>query len=268
MKTVTGVFASQTSAKRAAKKLRSIGLAPDEIAVLVSGEIEEKSEPVPISTAEQPGMGTVMGSVVGAAAGIAGGWGLGAATAAVIPGVGPVVAIGLWGAALLGLAGAGTGALVGKALEDATTEGLPEDEVFVYEDALRRGHSVVIALPDYDDDASAIREIFKAEGAETVDAARDQWWIGLRSAEKEHYSKLGKSFEPDEKIYRMGYEAALHARTRGKAYDQVASEMAADLEYLRRRYPGSDVDEPFRRGYERGRAYYESLRNGARHRAA
>jgi hypothetical protein len=32
------------------------------------------------------------------------------------------------------------------------------------------------------------------------------------------------------------------------------------LQKLKRRCPSSDVGEPFRRGYERGLAYYESLR--------
>jgi hypothetical protein len=68
-------------------------------------------------------------------------------------------------------------------LEDSMTEGLPEDELFVYEDALRKGRSVVIALAD-ESKAPLLRELLKAEGAEAVDAAREQWWIGLRDASK------------------------------------------------------------------------------------
>ena len=93
-----------------------------------------------------------------------------------------------------------------------------------------------------------------------IDAAREEWWIGLRSAEQEHYEGLGKDFSQDEKFYRCGFEAALHARTRGKEYDQVLTEMQKDLEELKQQYPNADVEEPFRRGYDRGRAYYESLR--------
>ena len=32
-------------------------------------------------------------------------------------------------------------------MERSTTQGLPEDEIFVYEDALRKGRSVVILSP-------------------------------------------------------------------------------------------------------------------------
>ena len=83
--------------------------------------------------------------------------------------------------------------------------------------------------------------------------------IGLRSAEREHYLKLGGNFRDDEKFYRPGFEAALHARTRCKEFDQVSAEMASALEELERQYPGVDLAVPFTRGYERGREYYQLL---------
>jgi hypothetical protein len=57
----------------------------------------------------------------------------------------------------------------------------------------------------------------------------------------------------------MGFESALHARTRCKEYDQVLGEMTVQIEELERQHPGANVDEPFRRGYERGRDYYQRL---------
>jgi hypothetical protein len=139
------------------------------------------------------------------------------------------------------------------------TEGLPEDELFVYEDALRKGRSVLIALSDDEAEASRLRGLLSVEGAEAVDAAREQWWIGLRSAEKEHYSGLGRNFGDDEQFYRLGFESALHARMRCKEYDQVLSEMAMKLEEIQQQYPDSDVEGPFTKGYERGRDYYQQL---------
>lgn len=47
---------------------------------------------------------------------------------------------------------------------------------------------MVIALSNDEAEAAPIRELLTVEGAEAVDAAREQWWIGLRSAEREHYS--------------------------------------------------------------------------------
>ena len=260
MEPVTGVFASQPDAAHAVQKLRSMGIRESRISLLTPGELKEEIGGVPITTTEQPGMGKAMGGVVGAAAGAAGGLELGTALSAFIPGVGPVIALGLMGAGLFGLAGAGIGAAIGERAENALDEGLPEDELFVYEDALRRGRSVVMVMAENEDQAGPLRDVLKQEHAESIDAAREEWWIGLRSAEQEHYEGLGKDFSQDEKFYRCGFEAALHARTRGKEYDQVLTEMQKDLEELKQQYPNADVEEPFRRGYDRGRAYYESLR--------
>jgi hypothetical protein len=169
------------------------------------------------------------------------------------------MAVGLLGAAVLAAAGARVGVVAGGKLENSMTEGLPEDELFVYEDALRKGRSVVIALTEQRSDAARLRELLKAEGAEAIDAAKQQWWIGLRSAEQEHYSKFSRNFSDDEKFYRLGFEAALHARTRCQEYDQALAEMTAAIEELQRQYPGAEVAEPFRRGYERGREHYQHL---------
>jgi len=201
-------------------------------------------------------MAKAIGALVGGAAGLSGGPLI---VAALVPGVGPITAIGLLGGAVLAAAGASVGAVAGGKLENAMTDGLPEDELFVYEDALRQGRSVLVTLAGDEAEAARFRELLKAEGAESVDAAREQWWIGLRGAEQEHYSKFGRNLSDDEKFYRLGFESALHARTRCKEYDQVMAEMSAEIEELERQYPGAQVAKPFQRGYERGRDYYQRL---------
>jgi hypothetical protein len=256
MKAVTGVFSSQSYAQRALTQFRGLGLTEDRLTLLVPGGIDTHEETIPTASAEQPGMGKAIGALVGAAAGLSGGPLL---VAALIPGVGPITAIGLLGGAVVAAAGASVGAAAGGRLENAVTEGLPEDEIFVYEDALRKGRSVVIALADDDVEASLFRELLKAEGAESIDAAREHWWIGLRSAEQEHYSQHGKNFGNDEEFYRRGFEFALDARTRRKEYDQVLPEMKVKIEELERQYPGIEVAEPFRRGFERGRNHHQQL---------
>lgn len=255
MKTVAGVFRSSADAQHALEATRLIGIAQDKITLLSPGDANTPQS-VPISATEQPGVGKAIGAVMGASAGISGG---ALAAAVLVPGVGLVTAVGLLGAAILGAAGAGIGAVAGQKLENATTEGLPEDELFVYEDALRKKRSVVIALAEDESMASRLRELFEVEGAESVDAAREQWWIGLRSAEREHYASFGHNFSDDEKFYRMGFESALHARMRCKEYDQVLGEMTAQIEDLEHQYPDANVSEPFTKGYERGRDHYQQL---------
>src|SRR5215470_6106460 len=138
MEPVTGVFQSAESARRGCDALKSAGFSAKRINLLAPGASEKQIHSIPTSETEQPGMGATMGSVVGAALGIAGGFELGTiAATAIIPGVGPVLAAGVAAAGLLGLAGSAGGAALGAAAEESTTPGLPADEVFFYEDALR-----------------------------------------------------------------------------------------------------------------------------------
>ena len=256
MKTVTGIFALQSDAQHAMAEMRIAGAQDDRVTFLTPGSSQTEPESVPSVATAQPGMGSEVGAVLGAAAGLSAGPLL---VAAIIPGVGPVTAFGLLGGAVLAAAGATVDSAAGGKLESHVTEGLPEDELFVYEDALRKGRSVVIVQVNDETEASRLRDLLQSEGAESVDAAREQWWIGLRSAEQEHYSTEGRNFGDDEIFYRLGFEAALHARTRCKEYDQTLAEMDAKIEEVEQQYPGRDVAEPFSRGYERGRDYYQRL---------
>ncbi len=258
MEAVSGVFKSRADAERAAAQARSAEVPPNKVTVLIPGtneQIEKEIESIPVVGGEQPGMGKVIGGMIGGAAGVS----AGPLLVALIPGVGPITAVGMLGAAIVGAAGAGAGAAAGAKVETSMTEGLPQDEIFVYEDALRKGRSVVVALADGAAQAMLLRRLFNAEGAEAVDAAREEWWIGLRSSEEEHYAGSGRNFSEDEKFFRMGFEAALHARNRCKEFDQVLSEMSAKLEDLQREYPNAKVEGPFTNGYQRGREYYQSL---------
>src|ERR1039457_6604773 len=145
-------------------------------------------------------MGEAMGGVLGGALGLAGGFELGVGVTVLIPGVGPVLALGIAGAALLGVGGVLGGAAIGKAAEDKNTEGIPSDEVFFYEDALRQGRSLVLLLADNDEEEQRALEVLGRAGAESLEAARKDWWIGLRDGEAEHYRALGHNFELDQDV--------------------------------------------------------------------
>lgn len=258
MEAVTGVFQSRQTAERALNDVRNTGIGDDKITLLTPGTVDHVNQEirqVPTDTTEQPGMGNAMGALLGGSIGFTGG----SVLMALIPGLGPVTALGLLGAGILGAAGATVGGTAAGRIENASYVGLPEDEIFLYEDALRRGRSVVVALAENAGQASVVRGLLKNAGAESVDAAREQWWTGLRSAEQSHYASSGRSFSDDEKFYRLGFEAALHARTRCMEFDQVSAEMDAALQDVQQRYPGQNVEEPFTRGYRRGREHYQRL---------
>ncbi|HET6861497.1 MAG TPA: hypothetical protein VFH91_00575 [Pyrinomonadaceae bacterium] len=253
MEGITGVFRSQEEAERTVVQLQQIGIAKKRLGLLVPGSNPHQIErAVPTVDTEEPGMGKAMGAAVGGAMGAAGGAtvGLAAATLA-IPGVGPVLAFGLLGAALLGVGGAVAGAKVGETLEEELGEGLPREDVYLYEDALRRGHTVVIAYAEEGSQASKAREIFDRNGAEDEETLRENWWQPIRDRERESYATIGKNFDTDEMSYRRGFHAAQHPDRRGKLY--------ADVEpHLRELYADDELDTAFQHGYERGRSFYVS----------
>ena len=258
MEAITGVFATRSAAERALQQVHQAGIPSDKLTLLTPGtadHVGKEIQTVPTDTTEQPGMGNALGALVGGGVGLTGG----SILMALVPGLGPVTALGLLGAGILAAAGATIGAAAGGKAERASYEGLPEDEIFVYEDALRKGHSVVVALADDEPSAVLVRETLNREGAESVDAARDQWWTGLRDTEASQYTKSGRNFAEDEQFFRMGFQAAMHARTRCLEFDQVSAEMDAALEDVKGRYPNSDVEEPFLQGYQRGREHYQQL---------
>lgn len=213
------------------------------------GEIHSR---IPTSETEQPGMGKAVGGVVGGVVGATTGMGLGALAASfLVPGFGAVAAAELLGAALLGAGGVAAGAAAGGSLEEKLSRGLPKDELYLYEDALRRGHSVVFALVD-EDEVERTRAALDSEGAESLDAARESWWVGIRDAERADYERDGANFSDAEPAYRQGFEAAMRPRFRGRTFEEASN----DLRDLYPEYYGLD---DFRCGYERGIRHLREL---------
>jgi hypothetical protein len=256
METVVGVFPSRFTAERGASSLRSQGIPFERIQLLLPETARSDVAALPTEETEQPGVGRAVGGVVGGAAGASAGWGLGSVVASLlVPGVGPVTAIGLAAAALFGAGGAIGGAKAGEALEEKSQEGLPKDEVYLYEDALAHGRAIVFLEAESDEEADRARRALAAAGAESLDAARESWWVGIREPEKEHYEKAGGDFDADERHYRRGFVAALHPDCRGKGCEEIPP-------HVRERYRESIEREAFRRGYERGARQLADARAG------
>lgn len=247
MEIVTGVFQTQEQAENAVSYLHKLDLSDKQIGYITpNGNSPQKAVRVPVTDTEDSGMGQAMGATVGGAMGAAGGATLGLAAASlIVPGVGPVVAFGLLGAVLLGGTGATVGALLGDSLEETLGQGLPHEDIYLYEDALRHGRSIVVAYAEDDIQAAAAREAMNGAGALDIDELRDKWWAEVRDQEFVHYQTNGRDFTRDELSYRRGFEAAHHPACRGKAYAQVQ-------EQLNDRYGDSQLDNAFRSGYDRG----------------
>lgn len=255
MENVVGIFRDRERAEKAAEDLRRGKIPADRVNLLMPGSGDPNA--VETSETEQPGMGKAVGGVVGGVAGATAGMGLGAAAATLlVPGIGPVAAVGLAAAALFGVGGAIGGAAAGGALEEAMSHGLPKDELYLYEDALRKGHSVVFVLADGDGETEFARAVLARDGAESLDAAKEEWWVGIRPAESAEYEKDGGHFSEDEPRYRRGFEAALHPDRRGRSFDEVRPDLVKCY--------GADCENPaFRRGYGRGLGHAAGLSRSA-----
>jgi hypothetical protein len=256
MKAVAAVYHSRSDAEQAVVAAQSVDIPTDKIVVLTPGDIQHNrvsnrllgdEQPNPIwdvsGKTKRPSDFVEMPSFVTA-----------------IPGVGKTTAVGLLGAALLITAGEAAEAFADTRFEDPTIEGLFESEIFLYEEVLRHGGSVLIVIAE-EAVADRFSLLARNNGARSIDEIRNQWWSALRGSEQAHYATLKGNFAEDEKFYRLGFEAALHARTRCKEYDQGMGEMNAKLEDVQRQYPNVNTEDPFTRGYERGRNYYQGLCN-------
>jgi hypothetical protein len=238
-----GIFRTSSSARDACRAVHERVPAARLRLFAPDTTVGELSAALPTDDSEQPGMGSAVAGVVGGAVGAA-------AASLLLPPVGAIAIAGIAAGALLG---AGSGMVAGSALEEDLSEGLPRDELFVYEDALQKGRVVVAAFVAEDDELDAARATLEAAGAETVDAAREEWWVGLRDAEAEEY-RVGGDFGQDEPLFRRGFEAALH----GEPVDLTEEDAAT---YLVARYPDVYQNEAFRRGWARGRAHLARVRN-------
>ena len=97
MHTIAAIYTSRSEAERTAVLLEARGIARDRITILMPGSAADR---LPTDEGEAPGTGAAIGAVVGGATGAAVGLPLGAAITFLVPGIGPVIAVGLLGAAV------------------------------------------------------------------------------------------------------------------------------------------------------------------------
>lgn len=178
METVVGIFRSSAQAEAALSDLLKSGVPQSSIVYFTGAAASPEIQNIRTTDAESPGMGKTIGAYLGAVTGAGAGLSIGSAVASLmIPGVGPIMAVGLGAAALLGVGGAAAGAKVGDASEMAMDEGIPKDDVFFYRDLLKRGASLLLVNLDPVDNTKMkhIRSLLDHNGAEDVDVARRQW---------------------------------------------------------------------------------------------
>jgi anti-sigma B factor antagonist len=139
METAIGVFSSRDHAEEAVKELRQAGVSDESIIFLTRSESEAKT----IAKEFGATVGGFAGGAVGMSAGVV-------AASLLLPGIGTIFALGFGAAALLGLAGAGTGAAVGSvasrdgaAPQPTASDKSAEDAAF-FREVLKEGRSLVV----------------------------------------------------------------------------------------------------------------------------
>jgi hypothetical protein len=104
MKTVVGVVKSRSDAELGAAELVPLEISKDKINILTPEVTDKEIAAVQPWPENSPAWGAAMGAVVGGAIGIAGGAGLAPAVPSfLVPGVGPVLGIGVLAGTLLGV---------------------------------------------------------------------------------------------------------------------------------------------------------------------
>jgi hypothetical protein len=254
MITVTGIFNSRADAGRAIELLLSISVNDEHLALLTSGVPDEVvEEAVTHTETEEKGAGKKVGGAMGRGLGIAGGIMVGGAIgSAFVPGVGAVLAAGVLAAAILGTAGARLGKAAGGEIDEAVVSSLRHDEIHIYEEALRQGRTILIAMVSREEQAEAVRKVLLDAGAISLDEAHESWWSGLRRAEEEEYARRGHDFATDESLYRSGFEAAQNPSWRGKSLAEASDELS-------QQYGNDSQRDAFRRGYERGLSHHQQV---------
>jgi anti-sigma B factor antagonist len=159
METSMGVFATRDRAEEAIKELLEKKVPENEITFLTGSENEATS------MAKELGAyaGGFLGGTVGLSAAVA------AASLLIIPGIGPVFALGAGATALMGYLGASAGAKVGEtATHGGTTAptggtGTAEDAA-LFAEALKRGRSLVVVRTESRETSKIASEILDRIG--------------------------------------------------------------------------------------------------------
>lgn len=165
MDTVIGLFHDRSDANQAVTELEEAGFDSEEIGLLAQREAVEDVLHVDREEAavESAGAGALGGSALGGLIGL-----LAGASALVVPGIGPAVAVGTW-ASVLGTtaAGAGVGAAYGGVVGALIGLGMTEEQTNVYVEGVQEGGILMVVQPE-DNRPALAEEVLRANGGAAV----------------------------------------------------------------------------------------------------
>jgi hypothetical protein len=135
--TLVGIFQSRYEAELALDELRQAGFDNKDLGFAIRGDDSGSAGMITDSLLTKDGHGAAKGMLAG---GIAGSL-VGAAAVLVLPGIGPILSMGVLASALgFGAAGVATGGIIGA----MSGLGISEDEARVYEKEFHAGRAIVV----------------------------------------------------------------------------------------------------------------------------
>ena len=133
---LVGVFEDRTQAEQAVQDLERAGFKADEIGYAIRGATDVRGGMITDASGTKDGKGAATGAATGAGVGAI----LGAAAAMLLPGVGPVVSLGIL---TMAAGGAVAGTAVGGILGAMTGLGISEEEAQFYQNEFNSGRAIV-----------------------------------------------------------------------------------------------------------------------------
>ncbi|HZK23764.1 MAG TPA: DUF1269 domain-containing protein [Oscillospiraceae bacterium] len=154
MSTVVGLFRSEDQAEEAIRELRAREFDDLDVSLVARGEGDDREADNASLNFDRQNLtdGTATGGAIGGLAGL-----LAGAGALLIPGLGPIIAVGP-------LAGALTGAVTGGIAGGLIDYGIPETEGERYEQEIQKG-SVMVAVEADEDLEAEVAAVFRENGA-------------------------------------------------------------------------------------------------------
>ena len=157
--TLVGIFQSRYEAELALDELRQAGFDHKDIGFAIRGDDAVAGGAITDALLTKDGHGAAKGMVAGGIAGAL----VGAAAVLVLPGIGPILSMGILASALgFGAAGVATGGILGA----MTGLGISEEEARIYANEFHAGRAIVAAHAH--DRVLEARRILAKHGAQNI----------------------------------------------------------------------------------------------------
>lgn len=179
MSTVVGVYQDMAEAQKVVGALKEANYSNEQISVVAANTDDRYGAYINGNTVYQDedvsgSEGAVVGGIEGGLIGLTLGLGV-----LLIPGIGPIVAM---GPLLAGLVGAGVGAVTGGVTASLIDLGVPEEKAPLYDQAIHEGNTLVAVSGLNHDQIDNVEDIMNVFDVVNIDERSEYWttqgWTG------------------------------------------------------------------------------------------